>query len=792
MTPVEHRSVAGLHLAGKTLDVGAYDVNGSVRGLFADYTGVDMREGPNVDVVANAHALPFDDAAFDNVLGLSLLEHDDEPARSVAEMRRVLRPGGALVLTAPTVGFPQHEHPSDYWRFLPAGLQVLARDMVVTRCGSIGKQLAMVVARKATLPLIAVGHTRAKTERLLQGLRQMGAFPAVTVWNGPGEYAGAIKTPNDGWDIGMYHAGLLAAPALQWAVFINDDCRWFGPEWMASALAAMREGRPWASMIGKARSKTPHLRTHCFGAPVADFLRLHQAAYEAKGLNGRGKARIFERSTAELFPAAVAARHPRESVVDRNCAGHGFMRGVAAAGMVDVEALENAPVAAPAEGPVDAVFVLGRGSQHGNLELRYALRSLERFCPWVRKVWVVGEDPGFLSPAVGFIPAPDCCSHFKDASIIGKLVEAAKHPEVAERFLCCSDDQYVTQPCAWEDFRPRWLRIWSESDAQWYERSGWHRNLRDTLRLFGEGARYFEPHIWAPMEKSKLLDMAEKRAWRDSKACVVFSLYYNHVREPGMDGKGGDHLYVHGAEQATAARHIAYADQAFNSPQFRAALERLFPAPSRFESGPAAGAAPVSAPVASPVKKPRTNDEIIADVLAQLRRGGHEELRRRAEEAEKLRAGNRQAGLLAWRPVVDDFIRATRGGSAVPLRAPCKSCAEKRAALQPPGRGHAAAPGLADAGGMNCRDCARKHLRKARVLIGEGIADARYVLETEHGLGELACAEDHLWFFDAPRAHQVRALRLGLEIPESPLSGMAGLAELDRIILGLALERGRR
>jgi len=51
---------------GKVLEVGSYDVNGSVRPLFKNrqrfpsYTGIDMREGPGVDMVGVASDLPFD------------------------------------------------------------------------------------------------------------------------------------------------------------------------------------------------------------------------------------------------------------------------------------------------------------------------------------------------------------------------------------------------------------------------------------------------------------------------------------------------------------------------------------------------------------------------------------------------------------------------------------------------------------------------------------------------------------------------------------------------------------
>lgn len=110
---------------GKTLDVGSLDVNGNVRDLFKDYIGVDMREGDNVDVVANGHALPFDDNTFDCVRCLEMIEHDDDPAASLAEMHRVLKPAGLPLLTTRGIGFGKHEYPSDYWRFTAEGLKVL-------------------------------------------------------------------------------------------------------------------------------------------------------------------------------------------------------------------------------------------------------------------------------------------------------------------------------------------------------------------------------------------------------------------------------------------------------------------------------------------------------------------------------------------------------------------------------------------------------------------------------------------------------------------------------------------
>lgn len=109
-----------------TLEVGSRNINGTVRPLFSGgYVGIDMLDGPGVDVVARADDIPFGADTFSCVVCTEMLEHDPYPWRSLPEMSRVLAPGGVLILTARGIGFPLHGFPDDYWRFTPSAFRHL-------------------------------------------------------------------------------------------------------------------------------------------------------------------------------------------------------------------------------------------------------------------------------------------------------------------------------------------------------------------------------------------------------------------------------------------------------------------------------------------------------------------------------------------------------------------------------------------------------------------------------------------------------------------------------------------
>jgi len=127
--------LAGMDRAAlEIIDLGAHSVDDSstYRALFDvpgwRYRGLDVVAGANVDIaVADPYAWKeLADASIDVVISGQTLEHVEFPWLTVAEIARILRPGGVACLIAPASG-PEHRYPVDCWRIYPDGMKALAR-----------------------------------------------------------------------------------------------------------------------------------------------------------------------------------------------------------------------------------------------------------------------------------------------------------------------------------------------------------------------------------------------------------------------------------------------------------------------------------------------------------------------------------------------------------------------------------------------------------------------------------------------------------------------------------------
>jgi SAM-dependent methyltransferase len=98
------------------------------------YINVDLFAVAGVDVVADAHELPFKCDLFQRVECDAVLEHVKCPANVVREIERVLAPSGFAHIVVPFC-HPFHEYPRDFQRFTPDDLRELAGDLRIVAEG---------------------------------------------------------------------------------------------------------------------------------------------------------------------------------------------------------------------------------------------------------------------------------------------------------------------------------------------------------------------------------------------------------------------------------------------------------------------------------------------------------------------------------------------------------------------------------------------------------------------------------------------------------------------------------
>ena len=131
MTSLKSEEVHGK----RVLEVGSLDVNGSVRPFVellnpAEYLGADIIPGPGVDIVCDVKDIVkrFGPDSFDVVLSTEMLEHVRDWRWAIHAIKAVCKPGGAIVITTRSPGFPYHGHPFDFWRYEIEDLKYIFKD----------------------------------------------------------------------------------------------------------------------------------------------------------------------------------------------------------------------------------------------------------------------------------------------------------------------------------------------------------------------------------------------------------------------------------------------------------------------------------------------------------------------------------------------------------------------------------------------------------------------------------------------------------------------------------------
>jgi len=262
----------------------------------------------------------------------------------------------------------------------------------------------------------------------------------------------------------------------------------------------------------------------------------------------------------------------------------------------------------PSTQPIDIVYVF-RHSRHGDEEIRFSLRSVAQNLPFIRKVWIFGDRPSFLSDDTSIV---EQVPHEYMAPLLGyrtpvrndflMLILASLIPRLAFDFVRFADDYIIlaplsrerlTTPSAIEDL----AHISSRGSGQWKDQL-WR--TYDLLKQYGYAGYNFEAHVPQPYTKQLAFEafmsfrsfLSEERFGGIVTATTVFNFGLKHHGLPFIwlaeeKSKAGFYGKCPAEAEIAAACEgklfLSFDDAGFG-PTMLEFLRRRFPEPCKYEA----------------------------------------------------------------------------------------------------------------------------------------------------------------------------------------------------------------
>lgn len=154
------------NLKGRLLDFGC----GSkpYKDLFSvdEYIGIDFvneghpHDNEQIDVYYDGKTIPFPENSFDSILCSEVFEHVFNLPEILAELNRVLKPGGKILITCPFV-WKEHELPHDYARYTLFALKdLLQKNGFEVKTSEKSGNFIQVISQLTVLYLFDAGYSK--------------------------------------------------------------------------------------------------------------------------------------------------------------------------------------------------------------------------------------------------------------------------------------------------------------------------------------------------------------------------------------------------------------------------------------------------------------------------------------------------------------------------------------------------------------------------------------------------------------------------------------------------------
>jgi hypothetical protein len=244
------------------------------------------------------------------------------------------------------------------------------------------------------------------------------------------------------------------------------------------------------------------------------------------------------------------------------------------------------------------MYPLGKGSEWGDNELRYSLRSFVQNFPDLGPVIIVGERPAWLSDEAVHIPCRDDHKRNKDANLIRKAMKACRHEAMTEWFIRPGDDHCLLRPLRFSQWKARYAFDLAGCPPDFWTNDTTHekyyRRLRRTYGLLlheGRTTFHYDTHTPQPYQAERFYGTMRRWNFTQGLGYCLNTLYFNMIHQERRYALGINRkvditrpMTADEIRRALEGRTFLNHNAAGLNDGLKEVLGELFPEPSKFEN----------------------------------------------------------------------------------------------------------------------------------------------------------------------------------------------------------------
>ena len=215
---------------------------------------------------------------------------------------------------------------------------------------------------------------------------------------------------------------------------------------------------------------------------------------------------------------------------------------------------------------MDVLYYIGSGSWHNNDELRYSLRSLEKHCKDIGRIFIVGNRPAFLRN-VAYIWVEDKFEWWQNAF---EKTKAAIKAGISDEFLLMNDDFFMLS-----DFKASEYPFYHKGNISLNPQNKYQEvivNTRLVLQSIRAPFKHYGVHCPMRIIGKKYLSLEKYFNTPVSARCLYGNLFCEGIKT--KDNKG---LKIKKSKQKCFSSVEHMGEDVFEE------LKKMFPKPSLWE-----------------------------------------------------------------------------------------------------------------------------------------------------------------------------------------------------------------